>query len=135
MWIGKPADYSHLHTFGSPVYVMYNAQEIMKLDSKSRKCIFLRYTNRVKGYCLWNPTAHKVVISRDVIFAEDKLQGKENDGTTKEKPNTTTVQIENRQEGEDADSFKTVPEHDVQEPVQPKAFEVRRSTRDRRPLT
>ena len=25
MWTSKPAGYSHLHTFGSPVYVMYNA--------------------------------------------------------------------------------------------------------------
>ncbi|KAE8683472.1 hypothetical protein F3Y22_tig00111208pilonHSYRG00305 [Hibiscus syriacus] len=41
MWTGKPADYSNLHVFGSIVYVMYNSQEISKLDSKSRKCKFL----------------------------------------------------------------------------------------------
>jgi len=64
-----------------------------------------------------------------VIFAEDKLQGKENDGTKKEKPETTTVQIENREEEEDVDSSEAVLEHDVQEPVQPEASEVRRSTR------
>ena len=28
----------------------------------------------VKGYRLWDPTTHKVVINRDVIFVEDKLQ-------------------------------------------------------------
>ncbi|KAH9673800.1 hypothetical protein KPL70_018239 [Citrus sinensis] len=39
MWTGKPADYSYLHAFGCPVYVMYNAQERTKLDAKSR-CIF-----------------------------------------------------------------------------------------------
>ena len=52
IWTGKPADYSHLHTFRSPVYVIYNAQEITKLDSKSKKCIFLEYTDGVKGYRL-----------------------------------------------------------------------------------
>lgn len=86
MWTGKPADYSHLHTFGSPVYVMHNAQETSKLDPKSRKCIFLGYADGVKGYRLWDPAACKVIISRDVIFTEDKVQGKENDNTSKEKP-------------------------------------------------
>ncbi|KAH9745518.1 hypothetical protein KPL70_004102 [Citrus sinensis] len=68
MWTGKPADYSYLHAFGCPAYVMYNAQERTKLDPKSRICIFLGYADGVKGYHLWDPTAHKIVISRDVIF-------------------------------------------------------------------
>lgn len=68
MWNGKPADYSQLHTFESHVYVMYNTQETSKLDPKSRKCIFLGYANGIKGYCLWDPTTRKVLISRDVIF-------------------------------------------------------------------
>ncbi|KAE8680428.1 putative Double Clp-N motif-containing P-loop nucleoside triphosphate hydrolases superfamily protein [Hibiscus syriacus] len=57
MWTGKPADYSNLHVFGSIVYVMYNSQEISKLDPKSRKCKFLGYADRVKGYRLWDLTA------------------------------------------------------------------------------
>ena len=73
MWIGKSADYSYLHAFGCPVYVMYNVQERAKLDPKSRRCIFLGYVDRVKGYRMWDPTAHKIVISRDVIFIEDQL--------------------------------------------------------------
>lgn len=31
MWTGKPADYSNLHTFGSSVFTMYNAQEMLIL--------------------------------------------------------------------------------------------------------
>jgi hypothetical protein len=73
MWTGKLADYSRLHIFRSHVYVMYNTQEVRKLDSKSRKCVFLGYVDGVKGYRLWDPTAHKIVINRDVIFAEDKM--------------------------------------------------------------
>jgi transposase InsO family protein len=69
MWTGKLADYSRLHIFRSPVYVMYNTQEVSKLDSKSRKCVLLGYADGVKGYRLCDPTTHKVVISRDVIFA------------------------------------------------------------------
>ena len=36
MWIGMPIDYFYLHVFRCPVYVMYNAQEISKLDLKFR---------------------------------------------------------------------------------------------------
>ena len=49
MWTGKPVDYSRLHVFGSPVYVMYNDKERSKLDPKSRKCIFFRYADGDKG--------------------------------------------------------------------------------------
>ena len=50
MWTGKLMNYSSLHIFGCPAYVMYNDQERTKLDPKSKKCIFLGYANRVKGY-------------------------------------------------------------------------------------
>jgi hypothetical protein len=88
MWTRKPANYSQLHIFGSPVYVMYNTEEVSKPDSKSRKYVFLGYVNRMKGYRLWDPTAHKIVISRGVIFAEDKMQMEEHNSILKE---TTTV--------------------------------------------
>jgi hypothetical protein len=74
MWNKKPGNYSSLHVFGCPVYVMYNSQERTKLDPKSRKCIFLGYADGVKGYRLWDPTTHKIIVNRDVIFAENELQ-------------------------------------------------------------
>ncbi|KAE8678570.1 hypothetical protein F3Y22_tig00111403pilonHSYRG00065 [Hibiscus syriacus] len=66
MWTGKPANYSNLHVFGSIVYMMYNSQEISKLDPKSRKCKFLGYADGVKGYRLWDPTARKIHVEKDV---------------------------------------------------------------------
>ncbi|GJU06710.1 retrovirus-related pol polyprotein from transposon TNT 1-94 [Tanacetum coccineum] len=48
MWTGKPVNYSDLHIFGSPVYVMYNTQETTKLDPKSRKCLFLGYAEGIE---------------------------------------------------------------------------------------
>ena len=96
MWTGKPADYSYLHAFGCLVYVMYNAQERTKVDLKFRICIFLGYADGVKGCRLWDPTAHKIVISRDIIFVEDLLQMKyEDDGIIKEKSETVPVYVEN----------------------------------------
>ncbi|KAH9689319.1 hypothetical protein KPL70_015447 [Citrus sinensis] len=134
MWTGKPADYSYLHAFGCPVYVMYNAQERPKKDAKSRRCIFLGYADGIKGYCLWDSTAHKIVISRDVIFIEDQLQrGDEDDSSVKEKLETILVYVENNPE--DSDSSEAAPEHEEQEPIESEAPEVHRLTRERRPPT
>ncbi|KAH9689185.1 hypothetical protein KPL70_015411 [Citrus sinensis] len=134
MWTGKPVDYSYLHAFGCPVYVIYNAQERTKLDPKSRRCIFLGYADGVKGYRLWDPTAHKIIISIDVIFIEDQLQRRdEDDSRVKEKSETIPVYVKNNPE--DSDSSEAALEHEEQEPVESEAQEVRRSTRERRPPT
>ncbi|KAL4032229.1 hypothetical protein IC575_005297 [Cucumis melo] len=121
MWTGKPADYLDLHIFGSRVYVMYNTQETTKLDPKSRRCLFLGYANGVKGYRLWDPTAHKVIISRDVIFMEDKKQVAD-DSTVDESLETATVHVE--KESVD-DSFEVEPMHEIQEPVEQQVLEIR----------
>jgi len=84
IWTRKSTDYSRLHIFGSLVYMMYNTQEISKLDSKSKKYIFLGYADGVKRYHLWDPTTHKLVISKDVIVVEDKMQMEENNSILKE---------------------------------------------------
>ncbi|KAH9652502.1 hypothetical protein KPL70_027122 [Citrus sinensis] len=134
MWTGKPAYYSYLYVFGCRVYVMYNAQERTKLDAKSRRCIFLGYANRVKGYHLWDLTAYKIVISRYVIFIEDQLQRRdENDSRVKEKSETIPVYVENNPK--DSDSSEAALEHEEQEPVESEAPEVRRSTQDEKPST
>lgn len=52
---------------------MYNVQEITKLNLKSKRYLFLGYANGVKWYRLWDLTAHKIVINRDVIFVENQL--------------------------------------------------------------
>ncbi|GJX87625.1 retrovirus-related pol polyprotein from transposon TNT 1-94 [Tanacetum coccineum] len=104
MWTGKPVNYSDLQIFGSPVYVMYNNQETTKLDPKSRKCLFLGYADGVKGYRLWDLTAHKVVVSRDVVFMEDKIQENEeavpqhevNETTKSQDPTTRTSDRERK---------------------------------------
>ena len=42
----------------------------MKLDSKSKKCVFLSFEKGVKDYRLWDPISKKTVTGRDVIFDE-----------------------------------------------------------------
>ena len=72
MWTGKLTDYSNLHIFGSSVYIMYNTKKTIKLDPQPKRCLFLGYANGVKGYRLWDSVVHKVIISRDVVFMDDK---------------------------------------------------------------
>jgi len=124
MWKGKPVDYSSLHVFGCPVYVMYNSQERTKLDPKSRKCIFLGYADKVKGYRMWDPTARKVVVSRDVVFAENEPQSEQkNDNTSKE---TAIVHMDEKTKESDSSEAESV--HEEQEPDEVNNG-VRRSTR------
>ena len=47
--------------------------ERTKLDAKSKKCVFLGYPKRVKGYMLWDPESKKNVISRDIVFDEANM--------------------------------------------------------------
>ena len=55
IWTRKLVDYSILCIFGCLSYVLKLADERPKLDPKSKKCIFLGYSNEVKGYRLWDP--------------------------------------------------------------------------------
>ena len=43
-----------------------------KLENKSLCCVLLGVSEKSKGYRLYDPIAKKVVISRDVIFEEEK---------------------------------------------------------------
>ena len=70
VWSGRPVDYSSLKIFRCSAYVHVQRGERSKLDSKSRKCVFLGFEKGIKGYRLWNPISKKMVISRDVIFDE-----------------------------------------------------------------
>lgn len=69
VWFGTPTNYSGLHIFGCPAYAHVNEA---KLEPRAKKCIFLGYASRVKGYRLWctDPKSPKFIISRDVIFYE-----------------------------------------------------------------
>lgn len=120
IWIGKPADYSSLYMFECLAYVMYNIQERIKMNPKSRNCIFLRYVDDTKGYRVWDPTIHKVIISRDVIFVDDELQRKVNDNTFNKPIEITIVQMENKSKIED--SFEVEIEHGEQKPIKTKVL-------------
>jgi len=51
-----------------------------KLDPKSKKCIFLGYSEDEFGYRLWDNENRKIICSRDMIFNE-KVMYKDRDNT------------------------------------------------------
>ncbi|KAE8669377.1 putative LRR receptor-like serine/threonine-protein kinase [Hibiscus syriacus] len=88
------------------------------------------YSNlHVFGSIVYDPTACKVIISRDVIFVEDKLQRKEDDDSA-EKSDTTKIHVD--KEVEQGDSSKAEPTHDEQEPESSEAPTTHQSDRVRR---
>ena len=73
--------------FGCRAFVHVPRDERSKLDSKTKQCIFLGYSNEEFGYRLWDPTTKKIIRSRDVVFFEDQTI-KDLDRVKKPKPFT-----------------------------------------------
>ena len=67
--------FNHLRIFGCTCYVHQNKRD--KLDHTSIKAIFLGYSYQKKGYKCFDPINHKLYISRDVSFLENKPYFKE----------------------------------------------------------
>lgn len=70
VWYKKTIDFSSFKVFGCKAMAMVQANKRKKLDKKSTKCIFIGYSDEVKGYRLYDKSTKKVIISRDVIFFE-----------------------------------------------------------------
>jgi Reverse transcriptase (RNA-dependent DNA polymerase)/gag-polypeptide of LTR copia-type/Integrase core domain/GAG-pre-integrase domain/Domain of unknown function (DUF4219)/Zinc knuckle len=70
VWSGKKPDVSHLKVFGCIAYRFINEQKRDKLDNKALKQIFIGYSERTKGYRLYNPVDGKVTVNRSVVFDE-----------------------------------------------------------------
>ena len=62
----------HFRVFGCIGHVHVPDSKRIKLDDKSMKCTLLGVSEESKAYRLYNPVSKKIVISRDVVFEEDK---------------------------------------------------------------
>lgn len=71
-WHGFKPGVGHLKIFGCLAYSHIPDQKRGKLDNKSEKVIFIGYSENSKAYKLYNPISNKVIISRDVVFDEEK---------------------------------------------------------------
>jgi hypothetical protein len=84
VWKGHPCDYSKLKVFGCDAYALVLKHQRSKLDPKSKRYIFVGYGDGTKGYRLWDPTTHKIIINRDVKFNESSLENPDVDDKLKQ---------------------------------------------------
>ena len=73
LWFGRKPDIRHLRTFGCVAYSHIPNQLRQKLDEKAETMLFVGYSLTSKGYRLYRPSTNKIVISRDVVFNEERL--------------------------------------------------------------
>ena len=84
VWKGHPCDYSKLKVFGCDAYALVPEHQCSKLYPKSKRYILVGYGDGTKGYRLWDPTTHKIIINRDVKFSESSLENRDVDDKLKQ---------------------------------------------------
>nr|GEU81571.1 choline transporter-like protein 2 [Tanacetum cinerariifolium] len=93
-----------------------------------RSCLFLGYADGVQGYRLWDLSAHKVVVSENVVFMEEKIQeNEEGDSTTRE---TTSIQMEKQFQSNN--SSEVIPQHGENETTESQAPTTHTLNRERK---
>src|ERR1044072_3738834 len=73
LWKNKKPNISYFHPFGCTCFVLNTKDHLGKFDSKAQKCIFLGYSERSKGYRIYNKESQIVEESIHVRF-DDKLE-------------------------------------------------------------
>lgn len=99
MWHGSKPELGGLRTFGCLAYAHIPEALRHKMEAKAESMVFVGYSERAKGYRLYDPVSGKVVVRRDVICDESKL-GIPQVSTSKRADNTEAIDVE-------------VPEHEI----------------------
>ncbi len=72
LWHNKEAPTEHLKVFGTDCFVHIPKQNRKKLDAKSLKGHLVGYSGNRDGYRVYVPEKGTVILSRDVIFVDEK---------------------------------------------------------------
>jgi hypothetical protein len=72
-WTKIKPDVSHFRVFGSIAWAHIPDEKRKALQPKSEKCIFVGYSEDVKGYRLLQSHCNEIIIRRDVKFDENLL--------------------------------------------------------------
>ena len=122
----------NLRVFGCAAHSYIPSDERQKLDSKSRKCVFMGYADNRKGYRLYDMEKQKIIYSRDVTFNE-MVRGYNNKEAQSPYP-CVRIESENSEEEEHEvfDNNEDLMNEEEMEVNDRSEQEVRRSTRERR---
>ena len=71
-WSGLKSSVEHFRVFSCIGHVHIPEKNRRKLDDKSLQCVFLGLSQESKAYRMYDPVSKRVIISRDVMFEEDK---------------------------------------------------------------
>lgn len=71
-WSGVKPSVEHFRVFGCVAHVHVPDARRTKLEDKSFACVLLGVSEKSKGYRLYDPNGRRIVISRDVIFEEER---------------------------------------------------------------
>lgn len=71
-WYGRAPEMGHLRVFGCCVWYKPKSPKT-KFEPRGAKGIFLGYATEAKGYRIYDLEAEKIVVSRDVVFDEEKF--------------------------------------------------------------
>lgn len=101
-WSGVKPFVDYFRVFGCIAHVHTPNQLRVKLDDKSKKCVLLGVSDESKAYRLFDPVKNQIIISRDVVFEEEKCW------------NWEKIEGANQQKNLDRDDREAY-EHDVEE--------------------
>jgi hypothetical protein len=71
LWSGHKPNVAHLKIFRSIAYEKISDPKRTKLEDKSKKYVFIGYSDKSKAYELYDPIEKKLVISTDVELNEE----------------------------------------------------------------
>ncbi|KAK9931773.1 hypothetical protein M0R45_019037 [Rubus argutus] len=71
-WSGVKPSVEHLKVFWCVCHIHVPDVRRTKLEDKSFSCVFLGVSEESKDYKLYDPVGKKILISRDVVFEENK---------------------------------------------------------------
>lgn len=85
-------NYNNLKVFGCLVYAAISKNKTTKLDTRSKKCLFLGHKTHTKGDILFDLTSKQIFVSRDTTFFEHIFPYAHTTTHTQQCPYHTTFQ-------------------------------------------
>eukprot|EP01018_Ginkgo_biloba_P013621 Gb_08388 [translate_table: standard] len=72
-WTRAKPNIDHLRIFGCVAYAHVPDEKKSKLEDKSVKCVHIGYSEVSKAYKLFDPKKRRIILSRNVVFDEEKV--------------------------------------------------------------